>query len=106
MNAADERDYRILTYDPFAADRDSGVRVLDDRMLVRRRAGQCCICLQPIIAGERIRARREVCDRKVMTFLFCGPCCEAMAASRYDAGKMIEARTRIGLQTVDSCNGA
>jgi uncharacterized metal-binding protein len=92
-------DQHVLNYDLFAADRDSDVRILDNRMLKTRRPHRCVICEQSIPVGARVRAQTE-CDRqarRVMTFYVCEDCCAAIDRRLKDDGRAIETRTAIGM---------
>lgn len=88
-------DYRdILGFDMFAADRDTGVQVLRNRMVRVRKAHSCVICGQKNIwPGQVVRAQTER-DRcyGIATFYACLLCCEAMALSATDAGVQISHR--------------
>lgn len=97
MNEEDER--LCLMFNPFEGDRDSGARLLSDKMVTRRKlGGPCMVCLGPVLPGERARARREIFEGKAKTFLFCSQCCGAMALSWRDAGAAITARTSYGVK--------
>lgn len=91
---------KVLSYDPFGADRDADVTVLRDRMVWARKAGVCMYCRQDTIrSGDRIRSVTEQCDGQIATFRICTACCDAMAKSWSDKGADIEARYALSLPT-------
>lgn len=98
-----DRDQSVLAYDPFAGD-ETRITVLSDTIVVTRTAHLCNVCQGQTVPGTRCRRRTEINhdDRKLMSFYFCTPCCDAMAASWEDEGRAIEERTRIGMEKADA----
>ena len=92
----EQREHEALAYDPFRDD-ETDVTGLADRFVTTRRTHPCSLCQQDFPAGSRARAKTERNneERKVMTFYFCPPCCEAMAASWTDYGRALIERETI-----------
>lgn len=94
----DEWERAVLSYAPFAGDKDDGgYRMLSDRIVTARKAGQCATCLGEIVPGTRIRRMTAVEDeRTVRTARDCQECCDAMAIADEDFGDSIMARCDLG----------
>lgn len=97
-----EQERLCLNYDPFAGDRDGGIRMLSDRIVTARKRGPCCICFEDIVPQERIRRQTAIVDNRICSCRMCEPCCIAMAESWEDNGAAIEARTQVGIETVNA----
>lgn len=103
-----EQEAACIRYD-FDADSkgDSGVKVLDVRMVTAAKAHTGCFpCTGPIAKGERHRVERALMDGAVRTSRSCAECAAAMAAFQlgndYDA---IEARYSIGRRRANAARG-
>lgn len=87
-----------LAYDPFEGGKgDCDARRFRDGFAIARKSGPCIICFEDIQPGQRVRVIAELFERKAHTFRCCPTCCDAMAAARFDEGRAIEERTRIGI---------
>lgn len=99
-----EQEAACLRYN-FDADSkgDSGVRVLDVRMVTAAKDHQCFPCLGKITKGERHRAERGLMDGSVGTARSCARCCEAMAAFQLgdDTENSMEWRYTLGQNRAD-----
>jgi hypothetical protein len=86
-----------LKTNPFEGDFGSpGDKVLKDKIVTARKSGTCCLCLQEIIPGERVRTLAAIFDGEMRSYRWCSECCEALAASWTDDGRAWEERVRIG----------
>lgn len=95
MQQFDEK--ACLSVNPFEGDFGSPAdTVLKDKIGVARKGGQCGMCRQEIVPGEKIRILSAIFDGDLMSYRWCSACCAAMAISREDEGEAWEARVRLG----------
>ncbi len=68
-----------MRFNPFEGDFGDGEKVLADKIVTaaKTHAGACLTCGGHVAVGERHRARTEAYNGRVMTFRFCGECCDA-----------------------------
>ena len=62
-------------------------RILKDKMVTARKGGECFLCEQEILPGERIRVMAAVFDCELMSYRWCNACCAAMAKMWLDDGE-------------------
>lgn len=94
------RDDVILDYMLWGFD-ETPYRVLRNRIVVTRQPADCCICMQPIPVGSRVRAQSEVYDGKAKTFRLCPTCCDAVVLDDADGDCLrMEVLTQIGMGLV------
>lgn len=69
----------VLSYNPFADDKDDGgCVILSDKIVTARVPGICAECLGPVIPGTRVRSMSAALDGKASTARSCHECCNAM----------------------------
>jgi len=69
----------VLSYDPDADSKGDGVKKIADKIVRRRKAGECATCFGPIAPRDWVRAETGIVDGKLKTILHCTKCCIAMA---------------------------
>lgn len=91
-----ETERLALQYVPFGDDFGSpGDRTLRDHFVSVRKRHECHMCGGSIIRRERSRVLIGIFDGELCDYRWCWKCCKAMAVSWTDAGRQLEARTRL-----------